>query len=96
MQECSRPGTNIGVFLKTPLLHKVRELQKLLLGPTGDKDQAVLGVLTSRQAAPDSHTSLGTLIVLTASHHGCTAGAVHVQLSVLALGPDMQRATRKV
>ena len=47
-QECSRPGSNVGIFITTPLLHKVQELQRTLVGPDGDKDQGVLGVLTSR------------------------------------------------
>lgn len=46
----------MGVFLKTPLLHQVRELQKLLVGPGGSKDQGVLGVLTSRWADLAFHT----------------------------------------
>ena len=56
----------MGIFLKTPLLHKVRELQVLLLGPGGDKDQAVLGVLTSRQAvqAPTHHAMSSVQLVL--------------------------------
>ncbi|CAL5222894.1 g5323 [Coccomyxa viridis] len=60
-KECSRPETNVGVFLKTPLLHKVRELQKVLLGPAGDKDQAVLGVLTQHShsaASPRARVSI--------------------------------------
>ena len=48
LQECSRPGSDVGIFLKTPLLHKVQELQRTLVGPDGNKDQGVLGVLTSR------------------------------------------------
>ena len=48
VQECQRPGESVGTFLKTPLLHKVQELQKSLVGATVDKDQGVLGVLTSR------------------------------------------------
>ncbi len=48
VQECQRPGESVGTFLKTPLLHKVQELQRSLVGATVDKDQGVLGVLTSR------------------------------------------------
>lgn len=48
LQECSRPGSSVGIFLKTPLLRKVAELQRCLMGLEGDKDQIVLGVLTSR------------------------------------------------
>ncbi len=67
----------MGVFLKTPLLHKVRELQKVLLGPAGDKDQAVLGVLTSRQAPPVSHTPPHILVALAPDHYGCMASAIN-------------------
>jgi hypothetical protein len=38
----------VGIFLKTPLLRKVAELQRSLMGLEGDKDHIVLGVLTSR------------------------------------------------
>ncbi len=48
LQECLRPGSSVGIFLKTPLLHKVAELQRSLMGLQGDKNQIVLGVLTSR------------------------------------------------
>ena len=59
LQECSRPGSNVGIFIKTPLLHKVQELQRTLVGPDGDKDQGVLGVLTSRSVNPAVSEGMG-------------------------------------